>query len=76
MSKPKFKKYRPANGSEGDFFAMHWCEQCSKDDLENDIMCPIIGQTMALDVDDPHYPEQWRYGEDGRPMCTEFSLAK
>ena len=52
MSKPKLKKYRPANGSEGDWFMSRFCYQCSRDDMENDIMCPIIGQTMALEVDD------------------------
>ena len=66
------QKYRPANGSEGDYFMSKWCDRCSKDDMENNVMCPIIGQTMAFDVDEPGYPKEWQYGEDGKPLCTAF----
>jgi hypothetical protein len=58
-------KYRPPNGAEGDYFMERFCEQCTKDDVENNILCPIIAATYAFDVDDPHYPDEWQYYEGG-----------
>jgi hypothetical protein len=28
--------------------------------------------SMAFEIDDPEYPEEWVYDEDGRPKCTAF----
>ena len=67
----EMKKYRPSNGAEGEHFMAQYCEVCQKDDLENDIICPIIGRTMAYDVDDPQYPSEWvRDGDEVK--CTAF----
>jgi len=63
------KKWRPSNGTEGDLFQQSYCEGCTKD-VNGD--CPIIAATMAFDVDDASYPSEWRYGEDGQPMCSAF----
>ena len=65
------EKYRPSNGAEGDYFMAEWCEQCEEDDLENNVFCPIIAATYAFDVDDPRYPNEWRYDE-GKPVCKAF----
>jgi len=64
-------KYRPPNGAEGDYFMEVFCEQCTKDDVENNILCPIIAATYAFDVDDPRYPNAWQYVDD-KPVCTAF----
>lgn len=70
--------YRPSSGSEGDAFMGVWCAKCIRDrarreDPEAD-GCAIIALTMALDVDDPHYPKEWIESPDhGNPICTAFS---
>ena len=37
------EKYRPSNGAEGDYFMAEWCEQCEKDDPENNVLCLLLG---------------------------------
>ena len=69
------EKYRPANGTEGEMFMEDFCYQCTRDDLEKDLLCPIIARTMALDVDDEGYPDEWQY-IDGQPVCTAFDMRK
>lgn len=65
--------YRPSNGTEGDGFMSRHCYQCKHDDGGiGERVCEIIGNTMAYDIDEPEYPTEWRYGEDGRPTCTKF----
>lgn len=76
------EKYRPSNGTEGDFFFDAWCRNCQRDkamregidvfDCDDDERCEIIALTFALDVDDKDYPHQWQYGKDGQPCCTAF----
>jgi hypothetical protein len=63
--------YRPSNGTEGECFKGAFCEKCTKDDPDNDSFCDIIAETMAYGVDDPEYPREWVYGENG-PECTAF----
>ena len=64
------QKWRPSNGIEGCVFMDRWCEECAKLGL-----CDIPMKTMAFDVDDAEYPEQWQHGEDGQPKCTVFEPA-
>lgn len=76
------EKYRPSNGTEGDFFHDNWCRQCARDkamrdgvdvfDCDDNELCEIIRLTFAHDVDDPEYPKEWQYGKDGQPCCTAF----
>ena len=68
--------YRPSNGTEGEVFMSQWCAQCVRDkahreDFEED-GCEIIAMTMAVDVDDPAYPQQWRKDGGAGPRCTAF----
>lgn len=65
------QKYRPSNGTEGDCFFEAWCWQCASDQSVPE-GCQIIGATMAYDVNDPDYPQEWQYGKDGQPCCTAF----
>jgi len=66
------KKYRPSNGTEGDSFIEEWCERCQHEDVENEILCPILTATYAYYVDDPNYPGQWCYDANGRPVCPSY----
>lgn len=72
MREPKL--YRPSNGTEGECFMSQFCENCTKDDADNDMFCDIIAYTMACDVDDPEYPKEWIYLSNGRPTCTAFEV--
>jgi hypothetical protein len=64
-------KYRPSNGAEGLDFMVEWCDKCSKDNYPDKPLCPIIAATFSFKVDDPGYPNEWRY-VDGKPVCTAF----
>lgn len=71
--------YRPSNGTEGECFIEHWCGSCERsgregkpDDAGHELIgCSIVGRTMAFDVDDPEYPDEWRIGEKG-PECSAW----
>jgi len=74
------KKYRPANGHEGELFFGAWCAGCERDRAfrESDCECPgcdILARTYAFDVDDLRYPSEWIIGTDGQPRCTAFVAA-
>ena len=49
-----------------------FCDQCKHECNEKGTPCPVIGMSMAFDVDEEGYPEEWQYGEDGEPKCTKF----
>jgi hypothetical protein len=68
------KKYRPANGSEGDFFMAAFCEQCKKygySDETPEKTCPILMASMAFEIEDAGYPSEWIRDDDGG-KCTSF----
>ncbi len=67
------RKYRPANGSEGDYFMERFCNQCVHENQEEDKCCHILTATEIFGEDDKYYPEQWQYGADGKPLCTKFN---
>lgn len=62
------RKYQPSNGTVGMSFMADFCDQCA---IRG--MCRILPKTMAYQVDDPEYPEQWTYDEEGYPTCTSFT---
>lgn len=64
--------YRPSNGTEGECFQGQWCERCTKDDADNEVYCDILTRTAAFGIEDPEYPKEWTYGDDGQPICTAF----
>jgi hypothetical protein len=69
LMKPRAgEKYRPSNGTEGEIFLEWFCARCTK----GETACPILGATFMLAVEDPLYPPEWTYGEDGQPKCTAF----
>lgn len=78
-------KYRPSNGTEGDYFFDEWCSKCARDNhLREDTafedcldgvdgdLCEIIGRTFMYELEDAKYPAEWQYGTDGQPCCTAF----
>ena len=66
------QKYRPSNGTEGDTFTEKFCDNCLKEDLDNDVYCPINNKTMLHDIEDAEYPSEWQYSPYGQPVCTAF----
>lgn len=66
----KTTRYRPSNGSEGDWFMSQWCDRCIKDRPSRP--CPIVSNAMGLDIDHADYPAEWVQTADG-PRCTAFS---
>lgn len=60
--------YRPSNGTEGECFMGQWCSNCERDKYQD---CPIVANTFVYRVDDPKYPKEWIYGDNG-PECTAF----
>lgn len=65
------RKYRPSNGSEGEWFMSKFCERCVKDSEARP--CRIIGLTMSLDISHKDYPRAWVEDAETGPRCTEFS---
>ncbi len=68
-------KYRPSCGSEGVDFQLKYCDRCKDDEgyrLGVSGGCHILADTLALGKDDPKYPKEWTYNEDGQPTCTAF----
>lgn len=70
----KGRKYRPSNGTEGDYFMCEHCYQCIHDHPNPDLKpkCEIIVLTMCLDLNDKDYPAEWTYDENNKPTCTKF----
>ena len=76
------KIYRPSNGTEGESFIISWCGSCARDkamregvnfdECDDNEVCRIIGDTMAYDIDDPKYPKEWCYDNEGYPQCTAY----
>lgn len=69
------KKYRPSNATEGRLFFEMWCDRCKKDQAFRDGVgdsCPIVASTIIYNVDNPNYPKEWTFDDNGRPICTAF----
>lgn len=73
------RKYIPSNGTEGEGFMSAFCYQCiherwihrQDEDREED-KCDILSRAFLYNVDDPEYPEEWTYDENGKPTCTNW----
>ena len=77
MKKRTGQKYQPSNGTEGDAFMSHFCDRCKKDAEYRETgenSCVIVAKAFAYDKDDPGYPVEWQYGDDGQPTCTAFEV--
>lgn len=47
-------------------------EGADLDECDDNETCGIIADVLRLSVDDPDYPEEWRYDANGNPVCTAF----
>lgn len=72
----ELRLYQPGNGSEGEGFFCRFCYECERDrafqDEESSEGCEILLRTMLYKVTDPEYPREWRYNDQGEPVCTAF----
>ena len=71
----EIKLYRPSHGTEGDIFMGAWCAKCVKFKRCPEVggrHCDIQMRVMCNRVTDADYPGEWRYNEDGEPVCTAF----
>ena len=65
------QKYKPSNGNEGIIFMEYFCDRCQHNDEET-LFCDLISLSLAHQVTDKDYPQEWQYGKDGQPVCTRF----
>lgn len=68
------KLYRPANGSEGEYFQMEWCARCVKDSEARP--CEILLRSMAFGIDEEGFPKQWVMDDNGENARCEAFEAK
>ncbi len=71
------QRYQPSNGTEGMIFIDKWCSHCARDkamregepveECDDRELCPIIARSMA-----DGGCEEWVYGSDGQPRCTQY----
>ena len=69
----EIKLYQPSNGTEGQFFIEEYCMNCQNcnPDPNGAKQCDILLRSLAYGINDEQYPNEWRYDNDGKPMCTE-----
>lgn len=53
-------------------FKEKFCYQCKHDNYPDSPMCEILANSMAFNIGDEQYPDEWTYDEDGKPTCTAF----
>ena len=74
MSTPgtTFKKFRPADGHEGEQFMEGWCRRCSRhsDAVEDGGGCQVLHAAEAHAIDENEYPEELFYDLEGQPVCS------
>lgn len=61
------KKYRPSNGSEGDWFMHEHCYQCIHEHPNPDCKpkCDLMTASMCYGIEEEGYPKEWtRFGPD------------
>lgn len=64
------ERYRPSNGTDGEFFYEGWCAKCERERPSR--QCSILTRTFICNIDDPEYPTEWVYGPNDVPCCTAF----
>jgi len=77
----EIRKYRPASGIEGEGFVENHCYRCVHEkwlhtQREGDKKCEILSNTMIYRIDEPEYPVEWQYNEQGIPICTKFEISE
>lgn len=64
--------YRPSNGTEGEGFHESYCYQClhTNPDPEGEKQCQIWMKALCYNTNEPEYPKEWTYDDQGKPTCT------
>lgn len=75
------KPYRPSNGTEGLIFESLYCDKCEHDRKfreteDGKYACKVLCDSMICKIDEPGYPKEWIYDENGNPTCTKFKPEK
>jgi hypothetical protein len=74
MGKYTGKKYCPSNGTEGDWFEDKFCMNCihTNPDPCKKPQCEIWCRAVCWNVNDEHFPTEWQYDNDDKPVCTAW----
>lgn len=72
------KLYKPANGTEGEWFFSKFCYNCKyyvedKESGSDDCELNLIIAAEINEITDNDYPDEWTYDEKGNPICTDFT---
>jgi hypothetical protein len=69
------KRYKPANGTEGEWFFNKFCYRCKNYvdfGTHEDCNWNLILAAEINEITDLDYPDEWTYDEGGNPVCTSF----
>lgn len=74
MGKETGRKYRPSNGTEGEYFVDEHCMNCFHCDPDpcGKKQCDILCRSLIYNTSDPEYPKEWVYDENDKPTCTAW----
>lgn len=64
------ERYCPSNGTEMECFTFQWCDKCVRD--QGAANCGILTRAILHRFDDPEFPTEWIYDDEGEPCCTAF----
>jgi hypothetical protein len=71
--------FMPSNGTEGEMFNCAFCERCIHEkwthtQKDGDKKCDILSRSFIhwYEPNHPDYPKEWKYNEEGWPVCTEW----
>lgn len=67
------EKYRPANGTEGEWFESMFCRRCKHEDEDTERFCDIHTDALLFGVTDADYPHQWQR-IDNKPICVAYEM--
>jgi hypothetical protein len=68
------RKYKPSNGTEGEWFIDKYCMNCfhCDPDPRGKKQCMLLCASMCYDVNEPEYPKEWIYDDENKPTCTKW----
>lgn len=74
MSENAGTPYCPSNGSEGMWFTDKYCMNCfhCDPDPEGEKQCEILMRSMMYHINEPEFPKEWIYNEEGKPSCSAY----
>ena len=70
---PKPESWKPVTQAEADAFQANYCANCTKRPKTFGAVCGIWRAAEMYSVGDRKYPDEWQYGDEGKPVCTAYS---